>query len=741
MLAFHPLADLFPMIAGAERAELVDDIRANGLRERIVMLDGKILDGRNRYTAAIDAGIIARDADPESEASLYVTHFRRFLPQQDGDPLAWVLSKNLHRRHLSESQRAMVARRLAGLRQGARTDLPSIDGKLEGGPSQSEAADLLHTSVPSMERAGVVIDRGAPELVERVEKGEVSVSAAAEVAKLPVTEQLRILREQHPREFARAAKQAREKPRDARAVMASRAEPDDSLDYFPTPPWATRALMQCALPELGLSLDGAIVREPACGEGHIAEVLAEAAEQVLASDIFDYSANGRTPPHWCGCRDYLDGTDLDVAADWVITNPPFEDRAQAFVLRALEEATVGVAMFVRVGWLDSIGRYEAIFRDTPPTMIAFFAERVNLCKGRWDPEGSTATAYCWLIWEKDAAPRAPFWIPPGQRKALARPDDAERFTAHPVMGRGEDARSESALVATSAVVTPTALPHPPGAHPVEFTVRGMRQTATATFAVRRDGAKFVPSFRWDFPGFEGSQSEASEPAVFFDQALRAVMDKLIADLSGVRDSERPGCTDKHRAAARGGIVWLEVQKEAWGLGAQESETRVDGAVGETASLPPDRPSVTSDELAEYKMLGAVAAGMTVTGPTVDAARAAGLLWGEGMKGGLLEPGWKRSYELDAKVRAASDGDFVNVVDLAGATDRAPMTFDEAKPVLLARYGTESGQALADELGIPLGTLRTWAFKLGLTGKARIAARGQAMVAEFNQTREAGDAGN
>jgi hypothetical protein len=92
-------------------------------------------------------------------------------------------------------------------------------------------------------------------------------------------------------------------------------------------------------------------------------------------------------------------------------------------------------MFVRLQWLESVGRYENIFAENPPTLIAFFAERVNLCKGRWEPEGSTATAYIWLVWLKHAKPEAPFWIPPGQREALTHPDDAERFTAHPVIKR------------------------------------------------------------------------------------------------------------------------------------------------------------------------------------------------------------------------------------------------------------------------------------------------------------------
>jgi hypothetical protein len=212
----------------------------------------------------------------------------------------------------------------------------------------------------------------------------------------------------------------------ARAIMGSRVEPDDSLDYFPTPPWATRALMERVLPHLG-SRPATSAWEPACGEGHIAEVLREYFGKVVATDIHDYGYQDRL----------IDFTSEKTQGfeDWIITNPPFGDLTEQFVLRALKQAHVGVAMFVRLQWLESGGRYENIFRDNPPTLIAFFAERVPLCKGRWDPEGTTATAYIWLIWVKGMPPQAPFWIPPGQRSELTMPDDIERFTTSPVTKR------------------------------------------------------------------------------------------------------------------------------------------------------------------------------------------------------------------------------------------------------------------------------------------------------------------
>jgi hypothetical protein len=124
-------------------------------------------------------------------------------------------------------------------------------------------------------------------------------------------------------------------------------------------------------------------------------------------------------------------------------------------------ARTGVAMFVRLQWLETVGRYEAIFRNSPPTLIAFFAERVPLCKGRWDPTGDTATAYIWLVWVKGAPPRAPFWIPPGRRDALTHPDDVERFTTRPVTKIihtviDSQAKADADLVATEGAQAPAA---------------------------------------------------------------------------------------------------------------------------------------------------------------------------------------------------------------------------------------------------------------------------------------------
>lgn len=173
---YHPLANLFPLIGGREFSDLVDDIRANGQREAIV-LDrelpaGRILDGRNRYKACIFAGV-----EPRFEA----------LP--DGaDPLAYVISRNLRRRHLTEGQRALIAAKLATMPQGARTDLSPI-----GERSQAEAAQLLKVSKRSVERAREVVESGTEALQRTVEAGIASIAAAAVIAAQPAARQDEIL--------------------------------------------------------------------------------------------------------------------------------------------------------------------------------------------------------------------------------------------------------------------------------------------------------------------------------------------------------------------------------------------------------------------------------------------------------------------------------------------------------------------------------------------------------------------
>jgi hypothetical protein len=185
ILKVHPAADAFPLMSEAELRALGEDIRATKLRTPIVLwgpAPAVLLDGRNRLDAMELVGLPTHDS-----AGLLVP--MRHEPSTV-DPVDLVISLNLHRRHLDASQRAMVAATIATMRQGERTDLPSRDGN---SLSQADAGRLLNVSTKSVERAATVRREGSPELVEAVERGEVPVRVAAEVAKSLPAEQKRIV--------------------------------------------------------------------------------------------------------------------------------------------------------------------------------------------------------------------------------------------------------------------------------------------------------------------------------------------------------------------------------------------------------------------------------------------------------------------------------------------------------------------------------------------------------------------
>lgn len=194
------------------------------------------------------------------------------------------------------------------------------------------------------------------------------------------------------------------------AVMAQRTEPHDSLDFFPTPPWATRALC-----EYVIGLAGCIAWDPACGRGDMVRPLQEYALAVAGSDVHDYGVG--FPIH-----DFLmpflpDGIGH---AEWIITNPPFR-LGERFLRRALDVADRGVAMLVRTAFLEGVERHR-LFTEHPPAIVAQFAERVPMVKGRLDRNASTATSYAWIVWAHGHTDPRMRWIPPC-RKALDREGD------------------------------------------------------------------------------------------------------------------------------------------------------------------------------------------------------------------------------------------------------------------------------------------------------------------------------
>ncbi|SED59660.1 hypothetical protein SAMN05444161_3552 [Rhizobiales bacterium GAS191] len=164
----HPIAELFPAMDDEQFAALVADIKANGLRDPIVLYEGMILDGRNRDKARLEAGEELRTVTFKGD-----------------DPLEFVISKNLHRRHLTTSQRAMIAAELENMRHGGDRKSQDANQNANLRVDRATTAKRLNVSKRSVASASKVRAKGTPKLVEAVKKGEVTVSAAAKQVEPP----------------------------------------------------------------------------------------------------------------------------------------------------------------------------------------------------------------------------------------------------------------------------------------------------------------------------------------------------------------------------------------------------------------------------------------------------------------------------------------------------------------------------------------------------------------------------
>jgi hypothetical protein len=162
---FHDYCLLFPQADEDVLNGMAEDIEKNGLREAIVTYEGKILDGRNRYLACQKAKV-----EP---------HYEEYEGDKD-NLLQFVLSKNASRRHLSTSQRALIAAKMSEKRKGENSN-PQNCGLL----TQAQAASAMGVSLRSVEEAARLLrEASMSEVIVSVERGDMSVNAALGEVKL-----------------------------------------------------------------------------------------------------------------------------------------------------------------------------------------------------------------------------------------------------------------------------------------------------------------------------------------------------------------------------------------------------------------------------------------------------------------------------------------------------------------------------------------------------------------------------
>lgn len=194
----------------------------------------------------------------------------------------------------------------------------------------------------------------------------------------------------------------------------------DAVNFFPTAPWGGRSA-------------GEIIRaidprarsawECACGPGMMAHGLSDYFSTVHQSDLYRYGRHA--------VFDFLADDDGPFAADWIITNPPF-DHPEAFVRKAYARARRGVALLLRLAFLEGQERWNLLYRERRYYAVAPFSERLPLVMGCWDPEQSSAAAYAWFFWLKPGVgprvtPPHPYVIdiPPGTKARLSRESDLQ----------------------------------------------------------------------------------------------------------------------------------------------------------------------------------------------------------------------------------------------------------------------------------------------------------------------------
>lgn len=169
-------------------------------------------------------------------------------------------------------------------------------------------------------------------------------------------------------------------------------------DYFPTPEWATYALID------NERFEGKIW-EPACGDGAMSRVLEQTGCPVISTDLFDrgYGEAG------------VDFLKANLVSDNIVTNPPYNS-AESFVRIGLALSRRKMALLLRLAFVEGANRQRTIFAKTPPTRIWVFSERITFYPAGAIQRGSGTTAYAWFVWDQAETGKTEMkWLPLGYK--------------------------------------------------------------------------------------------------------------------------------------------------------------------------------------------------------------------------------------------------------------------------------------------------------------------------------------
>jgi hypothetical protein len=379
-IAIHPAAELFQPMSERELRELGSDIQKHGLRVPIALCKEangvvSLLDGRNRLDAMEAAGIkftvgpvpigdwVLKCADID----LDLTAIRCLIVDAE-DAYSFVVSVNLHRRHLTADQkRDLIAevlkampeksdRQIAKATDSNRTTVGQIRAKME----RSSDVSIVDTRIDT--------------------KGRKQVAHKPTTTKPPSKDAPAVV----------AADRAEERAESKCVIPGVGMAPHDErgLDLYETPPAAVRALLDVE-PVSGT------IWEPACGPGSIVRILREAGHRVVATDLAHYGC-----PDSRGGIDFLLQSSAPDNATTILTNPPFM-QADEFVRKALQ-LVPRVMMLLRLAFLESQGRSDILDGGQLARVYPFRNRLPMMHRDGWTgPFATSAMAFAWLVWERE----------------------------------------------------------------------------------------------------------------------------------------------------------------------------------------------------------------------------------------------------------------------------------------------------------------------------------------------------
>lgn len=178
----------------------------------------------------------------------------------------------------------------------------------------------------------------------------------------------------------------------------------DGPDFYPTPAWATYALID------NEEFSGDIW-ECACGNGAMSKVLENAVPTVNSSDLHDRGYGDAGVDFLCS----------DRRATNIVTNPPYNS-AEGFVSSGVKVAEKKFALLLRLAFLEGAKRQRTIFSQFPPSRVWVFSERITFYPINAERKGSGTTAYAWFVWDRDAFGSTELrWFQPGYKAKYGAP--------------------------------------------------------------------------------------------------------------------------------------------------------------------------------------------------------------------------------------------------------------------------------------------------------------------------------